>query len=347
MAFAILQLGLGNRGKMWADVIARNGGATLAAAVDPGEGARAAFAGLNPQVPLFATLDEALLAGGPYDAAVLVTPPDGHLEQCRTLFGHGLPILAEKPLATDLAGAMEIVRLSDERRLQLTVGLNFRYLPVHRKLRELLTGTFVGEVGFGQFSYRRNRDGKRPGLNKYPLFMDQPMMLEQSIHHLDLIRFCHDREVETVTCRTWNPPWSMYAHDANVHALLTLEDGVEVNYFGTWCGGWNELAFEWRTDCAEGAIIQRQLFSDLAYVRTADAAPTSIRIADAEPFFDDTAALLEDFLASVRDGTTAPCDGRDHLRTLGLCFAAIESSESGKTVKLADFYARSGLSRVL
>lgn len=333
----LLLVGLGTRGKMWAKVIDADATAHVAAAVDTSPEACAEIAARYPGVPTFTSLNDAL-HNGPYHAAILVTPPDGHFAQCRQLFQAGLPLLAEKPLAAKLDEAVAIVDLAEQHNLPLSVGLNFRFLPVHQKQRELLTSEFLGKVGFGEFIYRRNRDGRRPGINKYPLTMWQPMMLEQSIHHLDLIRYCYGREVESIMCRTWNPPWSMYAHDANVHALLTLEGGVAVNYFGTWSGGWNQPGFEWRTDCESGVIIQQELFSHLSYAQKADSQLTPIELPAAEAFYDDTALLLKEFLQALTDGTPVPCNGRDHLRTLALCFAGIESSETGRAVDLKQFY---------
>jgi predicted dehydrogenase len=346
MSFDLLLIGLGTRGKMWAKVISADPTARIAAAVDPNENARAEFAQNHPGVPVFLTLEEAL-ASQTFHAAILVTPPDGHLAQCRALFAAGLPVLAEKPLAVDLAEAVAIIDLADHHDLPLSVGLNFRFLPVHRKQRELLTSEFLGTVGFGEFIYRRNRDGRRPGINKYPLTMWQPMMLEQSIHHLDLIRYCYGREIESIMCRTWNPPWSMYADDANVHALLTLEGGVAINYFGTWSGGWNVPGFEWRTDCEGGVIVQKELFSELSYARKTDQQLTAIDLEPAEAFYDDTAALLKAFIAAIENGTPVPCDGSDHLRTLALCFAGIESSQTGRAIEMKDYYKERQLSRLL
>ena len=346
MTFRILQLGGGNRGCMWARIAAKADGIEIAAIVDPSPASRDRFGTENPDVSWFGDIDAALGAG-PYDAALLVTPPDGHLEQCRRLFAQGLPILAEKPLSDTLETSIAIVDLADAANLPLTVGLNFRYLPCTQTMRDWLTSERLGRVGFGQFSYLRNRDGKRPGLNRYPLTMEHPMMLEQTIHHLDLIRYVHGREVKTIACRTWNPPWSMYAHDANVHCLLGLEDDVEVNYFGTWSGGWNTPDFEWRIDCADGVFVQRELHSDCTYARTGDTGLTPIPIAVAEPYYDDTAILLDDFVTAVKNGTPPPCDGRDHLRSLGLCFAGLESAQTGRTVSMSDFYDRNGLARLL
>ncbi len=346
MTFRLLQIGLGNRGGMWADIVASKPGVEIAGVMDVDPARLDAFALKHPGPRRFAALDEALAAGG-YDAALLVTPPDGHLEQSRAIFAAGLPLLAEKPLATTLDDAAAIVRLSEAHRLPLTVGLNFRYLPVTMGIRDLVARKVYGEPGFGQFTYQRNRDGMRPGLNKYPLTMRHPMMLEQSVHHLDLIRYAYGREVESVSCRTWNPSWSMYAHAANVSCLLTLEGGLEVNYLGTWTGGWNEMKFEWRTDCERGVIVQRELFADLAAAGTTEPALSTVPIADERPFIDDTARLLDDFVAAVRTGAPPPCDGRDHLRTLALCFAAIESDETGRRIDVGEAMVRNGLSDLM
>ncbi len=342
MGFRILLVGLGNRGRMWSSIVGGVEGVALSGVVEVNPATLAAYGAEHPDVPRFSDLAEAL-AGTASDAVLLVTPPDGHLAQAQQVFAAGLPLLAEKPLTLDLAEAVQIVDLAAQAQLPLMVGLNFRYLPVSQKMRELVTSAALGAPGFGQFTYQRNRDGRQPRLNKYPLTMRHPMMLEQSIHHLDLIRYCYGREVESVLCCTWNPPWSMYAHDSNVSCLLRLAGGLEVNYLGTWTGGWNELRFEWRTDCTDGVIIQRELFADLAVARTVDKTLTPVELAPCEPFYDDSAALLRAFVAHVRDGAPLACSGADHLVTLALCFAAIESSATGCAVDLADFCARHGI----
>jgi predicted dehydrogenase len=338
----VLLAGLGNRGRMWAAILARDPQTVLGGAADVSPDARARFAAEYPAVPVYPSLDVALDAGD-YDAVVLVTFPERRLDQVSRMLAAEMPLLAEKPLALDLDEAVQIVDLARRHAAPLAVGLNFRFLPVTQALRTLVAQEVVGAPGFGHFVYQRNRDGRQPHLNKYPLTMRHPMMLEQSIHHLDLIRFCYARRVESVVCRTWNPAWSMYAHDSNVHCLLGLEDGLEVNYLGTWTGGWDTMQFQWRTDCAGGIIVQRELFGDLAVARTAEPDLQPVELSPCEPFYDDSAALWRAFVAHILEDAPLSCSGADHLVTLGLCFAAIESSDSGRTVDFAAFCRRHGI----
>ncbi|MEM9249902.1 MAG: Gfo/Idh/MocA family oxidoreductase [Pseudomonadota bacterium] len=338
----VLLAGLGNRGGLWGKVLSEDSGTKIAAIIDVDPARIETFRAQYGPLPAYADVATAL-AREPFDAAVLVTPPDGRRAQTDAAFAAGVPVLGEKPLALDLDEARAIVTAGEKARVPLSVGLNFRFLPVSLAIKSLIASNRMGAPAFGMFNYMRNRDWWRPGMNTYPQTMDDPMMLEQTIHHLDLIRYCYGREVEALTCRTWNPPWSVYRGDANVTCQLTLEGGMEVIYTGTWSGGWNDLRFEWRTDCADGVVIQRQLFSDLVVAGREDTEPTAVPLEPCEPFLDDTRALWSAFRDGIAGGRPLPCTGRDHLESLAVCFAALKAHRDGRRIDMAAFRSDHGL----
>ena len=131
---------------MWGEAIRSVPEATIVGAMDIDPQRRETFAAGHADVRLFASLDDALDSER-YDAAILVTPPEGHREQAQRIFEAGLPLLAEKPLALDLADAAAIVRMAEEAGLPLSVCLNFRYLPVSQKKREFVRARACGELG--------------------------------------------------------------------------------------------------------------------------------------------------------------------------------------------------------
>ena len=55
------------------------------------------------------------------------------------------------------------------------VGLNFRYLPVTKKLADFFISKKIGKPCYAKFIYARWRDGRLKHLNKYPLTMKHPM----------------------------------------------------------------------------------------------------------------------------------------------------------------------------
>jgi predicted dehydrogenase len=336
MTLRVLLAGLGVRGRHWAEVLTRNPRTEIAAYADPNPAAIERATTQYGSRPAFASLEAALNEGPAVDAIVLANPPIGRESQVRASVARRLPMLIEKPLALDVEEARLLVDIAGAADVPLMVGLNFRYLAVTTESIRLMRGGVVGTPSFARFTYERYRDGNRPDLNKYPLTMDQPMLWEQSIHHFDLMRTVYQAEPVMVECRTWNPPWSMYASDANVAALFTFDNGMIVNYQGTWQSGWAEPGFEWRTDCTNGVISQRHQFGDLFFARRFDTELTPVRLPPHEQWITETAGLLEDFVATVLDGAPLHCSGRDHLTSLAMVQACALSSREARCVSIAE-----------
>jgi predicted dehydrogenase len=327
--------GLGVRGRHWADVITRSPRAEIVAYADPNLAAHDKIAAQFGVRPSFASVEEALTQLENVDAVVLANPPIGRQAQVEACVARGLPMLIEKPLALDVGEAEMLVAIAERAHVPLMVGLNFRYLGVTKAAMRLFADGTVGKPAFARFTYERYRDGNRPDLNKYPLTMDQPMLWEQSIHHFDLLRYVYGQEPVAVECRTWNPPWSMYASDTNVAALFTFADDMVVNYQGTWQSGWAEPAFEWRTDCTGGVVTQRAQFGDLFYAARHEAALTPVELPQHELWITETQGLLDAFIDAITLHTPLPCSGRDHLMSLAMVQACAVSSREARCVQIA------------
>ncbi|TSA81732.1 Gfo/Idh/MocA family oxidoreductase [Deinococcus detaillensis] len=338
----IVLVGMGTRGRHWARVITEHPQAELLAATDPSAQAVTTFKEQLPQLDVPVLSFEDALALKP-DVVVLSTPPDIHLEQISACAERRISVLCEKPLALDAQTARACVDVAQAAGILLGVGMNFRYLETTRASRQYIQEGKLGQVGFGRIVYWRYRDGQRPLLNKYPLTMDQPMLLEQSIHHLDLARFIYGSEVAKVWARTTNPPWSMYRSDATVAAWLEFDNGIALQYFGTWAGTNAKNEFQWRTDGAEGMLLQNDIFKDLDYWPAGAGHPQAVVLESQEDFIDDTRGLLDDFLKAVRGEVSTYPSGRDHLATLALTLACAESSRQGRTLDLREYAAEIGL----
>lgn len=325
----IVLAGLGVRGRHWAQVIDRSERAELLAYVDPSADALARAVAEFGERPAFDSVMAALDSLDDVGALVLANPPMGREGIVRAASARKLPMLIEKPLALSLAEAATILRIVESAGVSLMVGLNFRYLAVTQATKRLLARQTVGNPEFARFTYERWRDGRRPDLNDYPLTMAHPMLWEQTIHHFDLMRYVYGQEPLRLQCQTWNPSWSMYAGDSNVSALIDFDGGLRVNYQGTWQGNWAAPGFEWRTDCTGGIISQQEEFGALHYARRDDAELTAVPLPPHERWISETRALFAAFVAHVVDGAALQCSGRDHLMSLAMLAACIQSSASG------------------
>lgn len=121
---------------------------------DP-ERARQARADL-PGVQVLPDLDAAL-ALDDIDAVVLATPTGAHAEQALAAIARGIPVVVDKPLATDAAKAAGVVRTAQRAGVLLTVFQNRRFDPVQATLTDLIHRGGLGEVYRAEFRWERWR----------------------------------------------------------------------------------------------------------------------------------------------------------------------------------------------
>ena len=116
----------------------------------------------------------------------------------------------------------------------------------------------------------------------------------------------------------------------------TFDNGMTVNYQGTWQSGWSVPGFEWRTDCTGGIITQREQFGDLNFARHDDSKLTSVSLPPHERWITETSGLLEAFLDTVIDDKPLQCSGADHLRSLAMLEACVISSREQRSVSIQE-----------
>jgi len=333
----LIIVGLGARAKTWLKVAEANAEVEIVALCDPNPAAQTSAAEHFPDIPIGADITE--IIGTDADAVLLCTPPGRRERQIEVSCAKGLDILAEKPLADNVVAAARYVEMAALAGVHLIVGLNFRYLNVTQEMRNLLATGAIGTPEFGRFTYERWRDGTQDWLNKYPLTMDHPMLWEQSIHHFDLMRYVYNTEPVQIQAHTFNPSWTMYAGDTNVSALIAFQNGMTVNYQGTWQSGHEPMNFNWRTDGSEGIIVQREMFGDLAWAKRLQTDLAPVTLSKHEPWITDATALLKSFVSTCRGRAPPECTGRDHLQSLFMLQACILASDRSATVEIEEIRA--------
>ncbi len=340
----VLLVGVGVRGRMWARILASEPGVHVIGYVDPDPAARAwVRETFGTQARCFTNHTDALAALSPA-LAVIATPPMERRSLCLALADAGCALLIEKPMTVDLADAMAIANHCQQVGQRCFIAMNFRFAATTVAARTILQRGDLGAPGMAHLTYWRNRHGWASGLNKYPLTMRQPMLWEQTVHHLDLIRHCYDAEVRTVTATTSNPAWSDYADDATVCATLTLTSGMIVQYTGTWAARTARDTFTWRTDCARGALVQTALFDGLHIVHDGTEAMEYVPLPVQEPFMDDVRLLLRAVLHDLSTGDDRAPRVDDHIRTLAVTAAIEASADLGMRVHVPSFAAAYGIS---
>lgn len=119
----------------------------------------------------FASVQEAIGSG--LDAAMVHTSSQTHPEIVAALLRGGVPVLVDKPLATDYATARSQVSLAGELGVSLMVGFNRRSAPAYRALADWADRDVV--------SLQKHRS-QEPGSTR-------GMVFDDFIHVIDTLRF--------------------------------------------------------------------------------------------------------------------------------------------------------------
>jgi hypothetical protein len=77
---------------------------------------------------------------------LIATPPETHRALAEVALGAGKHVLVERPLATTLQDAQELVELGRRADLSMVVGQNYRFLPAARAIKRLMSDRSLGAI---------------------------------------------------------------------------------------------------------------------------------------------------------------------------------------------------------
>jgi predicted dehydrogenase len=189
------------------------------------------------------------------------------------------------------------------------------------------------DIDFRQFS---GAEGVRTAHH----FLDEPLLVDMSIHHFDLIRTILGREVSAITCRTWDPRWSHFSGPSEGVALIDCGADLVVSYRASWVshGPRTAWAGEWRMDFSDGEVWFTSR-GDGAEGWRADQVRLRRRrtVETLElPRLERTDRLgsLTEFVAAIEAKREPTISGRDNIGSLATTYAAVESARTRSSVTI-------------
>jgi predicted dehydrogenase len=281
---------------------------------------------------------EALLERTRPDAVFDCTVPEAHKDVTLTALRHGCHVLGEKPIADTLDHARETVAAARASGKIYALIQNRRYDPNIRALQRFLQSGAIGPITTvnSDFYIGAHFGGFRDR-------MQHVLLLDMAIHTFDAARLISGADPLSVYCKEWNPRGSWYDHDASAVAVFEMTHGIVYTYRGSWCAeGLNTTwESEWRVvgqvgglrwDGADG--LQAQVVAEKGgfFSKTEDiAVPPYVSAAKT----GGHAGLIREFVACVETGTVPETICTDNIKSLAMVFAAVESAQSGRTVRVA------------
>lgn len=310
---------------------------------------KAAAVAARWDIPKVHDTPEALIDAGGFEILDIAYPPDQQPALIRRAIQQtGIrAILAQKPLALDLATAEVLVAEARAAGKILSVNQNMRFDQSMRVLKQALDREALGTPVLASIEMRAIPHWQ-PFLREY----GRLTLLNMSIHHLDVLRYLFG-EVEAISTTVRADPRTDFPHkDGICISTLTFRSGlIALSLEDVWAGpraeGYDgDIYIKWRVEGTSGIAQGTIGWPDYPH-----GSPSTFRYSSqtatggkwVEPtwatrwFPHAFAGVMEQLQYALASGTQPILSAADNLATMALVEAAYRSADQGRTVKLSEF----------
>jgi UDP-N-acetylglucosamine 3-dehydrogenase len=248
------------------------------------------------------------------DAVSIVVPTMLHEKVALDVIASDTNLLVEKPIASSVKSAGDMLAAASAKDLKLMVGHIERFNPAVIKMKEIIQKNGLGKV----VSVSARRVGPYN-----PRIRDVGVIMDIGVHDMDIISYLYNdmaTEVYAVAGKE--------IHSFEDHASILLRFGgdragvVETN----WLTPHKTRNF---TVIGTEGVGYGDYMEQKVYIHEKDWIMEA-KIDKKEPLRNE----LEHFINACRNGTELMCSGEDGLNALELAMAAIESYTTKSPVKI-------------
>ncbi len=262
---------------------------------------------------------------GVVDFAVHPETRVGLMEQALRAGKH---VLSQKPFVTDLDAGARLCDVADSRGVRLAVNQNGRWAPHWCWIRQAIDAGLIGEVTGVHLAVQWDHTWTRG-----TPFDDIPQLIlyDFGIHWFDIVScFLRGRDAERVYATSARAAGQTNRAPMLAQALIEYPDAqASITFDAATAHGARDSTVVVGTRGtlrSEGPDLNHQ--SVTMYTAEGVARP----VLEGEWFRTGFVGTMADLLCAIEQGREPYHSGRDILRGLAMCFAAVASAESGEAV---------------
>ena len=256
-----------------------------------------------------------LLKRSDVDAVSICTWTTTHAKETIRALKAGKNVLVEKPIASTVREAKQIVKMAENERLILMTGFIERFNPgVERVIKTIEEGS-IGDV-VSATSRRVSEWPERVG--------DVGVVKDSAIHDVDMMRYIFDEDPKTVFAKTGKLRHKRFEDYAQI--MLTFSHGKTAFIEANWLTPYK---------------VRKLIITGSKGIVTLDYLSQEIVIETEEKTFiprykweEPLKRELEHFVECVRKNKQPLASGLDGLKALIICEAVLKSAVKGKSVNL-------------
>jgi len=323
-----------------APAIGATKGAELVAVCSRGQERAEEFAEKHGAKAAYHSVEE-MVRDSRVDAVFIVSPNSLHARHTFLAAQAGKHVISEKPMATTLEDAVEMVRRCRANGVKLGLGFELRQHPAHILVRSVIAQGALGRIGLAQGLWGggvRGQDEPAPRTGAQ-LWWEQPEMvggaspmMGMGVHVVDLLRFLLGQNATEVAAIT-DGQTEQQPLERLVTMLLRFDGGT----IATLCTG--RLLPDPRNDISVYGTGGRASGKSTLYAaRQGEVEIVSDTVNHTEAYPENLMPnfvdMLEDFQEAVEKDREPAATGEDGAHVVQVTLAMIESARTGRRVKL-------------
>jgi 1,5-anhydro-D-fructose reductase (1,5-anhydro-D-mannitol-forming) len=312
----------------WVIAAIRAAGGEAATIMSSDPARASAYAAANG-IPRFATsLGEAIAAA---DAVYIGTTNDLHKAQTLAAAAAGKHVLCEKPLATSLADAREMVAAASAAGVVLGVNHHLRGAATHRAMRAAIAAGRIGRPLFARVCHAGYLPQHLHGWRLTNPQAGAGAMLDLTVHDADTLRFVLDDEPTEVAAMTQHAGMGAAGVEDGAMGVVRFSSGALAHFHDAFTTKFAVTAFEVHGD--EGSLMASNCMTQrpIGDVTLRHARGEERLALIHENLYERTIRVFHEAM----EGRGAPsATGADGVKSLAVALAALESAKSGKSVKI-------------
>jgi UDP-N-acetylglucosamine 3-dehydrogenase len=271
------------------------------------------------------------LLGQKLDGVIVCSANADHKIYVVAAANAGCPhILCEKPIATNLVDAQEMINCCKASGSKLGIAFPCRYIPAVMSAKRSLDENSIGKI----LAAKTTNHGSMPG----GWFIQKEKsgggaVMDHTPHVIDLLRWFMKSEPVEVYAEVGNLFYNMDIDDAGVLTIL-FDNGVFATLDTSWSRTksyptWGDVTME--IIGMDGVISIDSFAQDIDLYSDKNMKAQWVYWGD-----NMDSGLIKDFLDSTTDNKPFQIKGEDGLRSLEVAMAAYKSAETKVPVKIAN-----------
>ena len=275
----------------------------------------------------FGTPDELFAVN--LDGVIICSENVHHRAHVLSAAGKVRHILCEKPIATTVKAAEEMIDACEKAGSKLQIAFPVRFAPPVQKLKEVLESGTLGRL----ISAKCTNHGKMPG----GWFIDQEKagggaVIDHTVHVVDILRWALNTEVTEVYAEVGRG----LLHDTDIDDAGMLSFKLENGVYGTLDTSWSRPdTYPTWGDVTLEILGERGIATVNAFDQKLTLTSAPAQKTEWVPWGSDAdLGLVQDFLEMIQTGRDPSITGTDGLKALEVALAAYRSAEAQRPISL-------------